>query len=486
MSETFFKTFKNDWFPTIYAIGDIHGDIMPLIVCLRDCCQVIRKKGGYGFEQNKIDKDLIEQMSKEWDDPTYVDDLNYFWCGNDSSIVLCGDILDNVRGPIDKKPGEFPFEEAKILKFINSINKKAMAEGGRIFKVLGNHDMYNLNGKVKTSYSTYVSNYAQEYPGYFYGADGRLDYFGRGKPGAKLLGEDGAYLFLMLNDFIFVHGGISSSIINVDNIEKVNSSLMKYIYDSDENNTFDKETYNIENSLTFSNESDENDGLVLDRYFGFVNNKTEEEMCTTLYNRFVNICRDIKSKYSGYSELEINRYFTLPTYPPCNPNKMKLVIGHCNQNKLTSDSNEIFKSGFTKYINFTAKKLFFFNEEYGEEVYKGEPSKETGIYGITVSCGDRDDDLNMNYNEPSIFRIDVGMSRGFNLMDFSKDYIYSRTPQVLKINYINSSKPLTTVIKSTLQNTLVHITELDNNPYKIKYQKYKSKYFKLKEKMKKL
>ena len=28
----------------IYAIGDIHGDIMPLIVCLRDCCNVIQKK----------------------------------------------------------------------------------------------------------------------------------------------------------------------------------------------------------------------------------------------------------------------------------------------------------------------------------------------------------------------------------------------------------------------------------------------------------
>jgi len=28
----------------IYAIGDIHGDIMPLIICLRDCCKVIKKK----------------------------------------------------------------------------------------------------------------------------------------------------------------------------------------------------------------------------------------------------------------------------------------------------------------------------------------------------------------------------------------------------------------------------------------------------------
>jgi hypothetical protein len=456
---------------------------MPLIICLRDCCQVIKKKDGFNFKQNKIDKDLVEQMSKEWDDPSFVDDLNYEWCGDDSCVVFCGDILDNVRGPIEKKPGEFPFEEARILKFINSINKQAMKENGRLFKVLGNHDMYNLNGKVKTSYSTYVSNYAKTYPGYNNGADGRLDYFGKGNPGAKLIGEDGAFLFLMINDFIFVHGGISSSIISVDNIEKVNSSLMKYIYDTNENNTFDTETTSVENSLTFSNDSD--DGLVFDRYFGFVKGKTEEEMCTTLYNRFVTICRDIKYKYSVIPHEEVNQHFNFPYYPPCNPNEMKLVIGHCNQNKMTSDSNEIFKSGFSKLVNSDYKDSLYFNEEFTEPVFKGEPSEGTGIYGITVSCGDRDENLNMNFNNPSIFRIDVGMSRGFNLMDFSQEYVLSRTPQVLKINYTNL-KPRISVIKSSLQNTLIHLTELDNNPYKRKYQKYKLKYYKLKEKMKKL
>jgi hypothetical protein len=231
-------------------------------------------------------------MKKEWCDETFKDDLNYEWCGGNSYVVFCGDILDNVRGPIYEKPGEFPFEEARIFKFINSINKQAMEENGRLFKVLGNHDMYNLNGKVKTSYSTYVSQYAQNYIGYKQGALNRFDYFGKGKPGAHLIGEDGAFLFLMINDFIFVHGGISSSLIDVDKIQKINSSLMTYIYDTTRNNKFDGETNNDENSLTFSH----GDGLVLDRYFGFVNGKTEEEMCETLYNKFEIICKDMKKK----------------------------------------------------------------------------------------------------------------------------------------------------------------------------------------------
>ena len=253
MQEINYETFISNFNSIIYAIGDIHGDMMPLVMCLRDCFGVIKKKGFY-FNQNEIDDDLVTQMNKEWDDETFKDDLNYEWCGNNSYVVFCGDILDNVRGPIYKKPGEFPFEEARIFKFINSINKQAMAQNGRLFKVLGNHDMYNLNGKVRSSYSTFVSKYAKQYQGYKQNAQGRLDYFGRGKPGAHLIGEDGAYLFLMINNFIFVHGGISNSLISIENIKKINSSLMKYIYNSDNNdNTFDTETPNTENSLTFSN-----------------------------------------------------------------------------------------------------------------------------------------------------------------------------------------------------------------------------------------
>ena len=108
----------------IYAIGDIHGDIMPLIICLRDCCKVIKKKDGYNYIQTEIDKDLDSNMLKEWNDSTYVDDLNYIWIGGDSNVVFCGDLLDNVRGPIYKKPQEYPFEEARIFKFINSIINK--------------------------------------------------------------------------------------------------------------------------------------------------------------------------------------------------------------------------------------------------------------------------------------------------------------------------------------------------------------------------
>ena len=64
-------------------------------------------------------------LQMEYNDPNYKADLNYEWCGDIANVVFCGDFLDNVRGAIDKKPGEYPFEEARVFMFINAINKQA-------------------------------------------------------------------------------------------------------------------------------------------------------------------------------------------------------------------------------------------------------------------------------------------------------------------------------------------------------------------------
>ena len=444
--EQSFKIIKNT---TIYAIGDIHGDIMPLIVCLRDCCKVIKKKSKFAFNQNEIDKDLINELSKEWDDNTFQEDLNYEWCGGSSIVVFCGDLIDNVRGDIFKKPQEFPMEEARIFMFINKINKEAMKANGRIYKILGNHDMYNLNGKTKTNYASYISSYAKNYQGYKQGADDRLDYFYQGKPGSKLIGEDGAFLFLMINNFIFVHGGISSTLITKENINKLNKSLNEFIKGN--NTNFDLETPSLENQMTFN--KDDEDGLVQDRFFGFKNGKTEEELCSVLYNKFVRLCKDENF---------------------CDPNKLKLIIGHCVQNKITEDKYNIFQSSFSQLANSSEKDNLIFAEEFVAPVYRGKSSKEA-IYGITVSCGDRENGV-IDFNNPSIFRIDVGMSRGFNTKKYSEEYAYSRTPQVLKIDGDKIS-----IIKSSLKNTLIHVVDLDVNPYAKKYKKYKSKYYMMKK-----
>jgi len=344
------------------------------------------------------------------------------------------------------KPQEFPMEEARIFLFINIINKQAMTKGGRIYKVLGNHDLLNLNGETKNKLSSYVSTYAKTYPGYI---GGRLDYFKAKNYGSKLIGEDGVFLFLMINEFIFVHGGISSNLISKENIIKLNTNLNEYIKGN--NNFFDMASKSIENQLSF--ESEEEDGLVQDRFFGFKQGKSEQELCSVLYNKFKRLCSD--------------RNF-------CDPDKLKLVIGHCVQNKTTEDKDKIFQSSFSQLNSSSEKDSLVYAEEFIAPVYKGD-DKDKAIYGITVSCGDRKNGV-IDYNNPSIFRIDVGMSRGFNPKIYSDEHTKSRTPQVLKID---KDKKIS-IIKSTLKNTLIHVTDMDEYPYYKKYNKYKNKYVQLK------
>ena len=112
---------------------------------------------------------------------------------------------------------------------------------------------------------------------------------------------------------------------------------------------------------------------------------------------------------------------------------------------------------------------------------------------------------NSTRNEHKLFRVDIGSSRGFdnenhynniftstNKLDAEKRFIYSRTPQVLKIK-----NNVEQIIKSTIKNTRIHQpryhyeSEIINNPhdelkldsgnYLKKYLKYKKKYLELKK-----
>ena len=108
-----------------------------------------------------------------------------------------------------------------------------------------------------------------------------------------------------------------------------------------------------------------------------------------------------------------------------------------------------------------------------------------------------------------VYRIDVGSSRGFDILprdptgnkinigtlEHENKYLYSKTPQILEINTDGSIN----IIKSKMRNTRIHlprpnyelharsIPELDihTNPiqdhYKQKYLKYKNKYLQLKK-----
>ena len=449
----------------IYAIGDIHGDIMPLIVCLRDCCKVI--KPNKPFLEETQDPYLITELEKEWNDASYDETLGYKWIGENAKVVLCGDILDNMRyesflkklKPY-KKMGEYPMEEAKILKFINALNRDALKQKvlGKIYKVLGNHDLYNLNGYVKREtehykHYRYVSRYAENYEGYCQGANGRADYFYRGNPGSHLIAEGGAYIFLMIKDFIFVHGGIANNLVNFDNIIEANNYLMEYM------------TNNKKEMLMLDNEfrhpinrmvSDIIDGIVHDRSFGYKDiHHNETNMCNELYRKFDSLCLGM-SQEKNTDSFWINKN-------ECRSNRMKLIIGHCPQDLIFYPKT--FSTSYTQGNELDGGKII----EYSGEVAVIDASNPMtdNINGITASCGDRTDNM-FDKNKPSVYRVDISMSRAFNFKDFSdpsishfkNKYLFSRTPQVLKIIYDKDNNPIVSIIKSSLKNTISQIPDI--------------------------
>ena len=135
-------------------------------------------------------------------------------------------------------------------------------------------------------------------------------------------------------------------------------------------------------------------------------------------------------------------------------------------------------------LHYVKNQILVNNKFISNEIYYGPEKVENGVIinnGISIGC------MDPNISIPNIYRLDVGLSRGAaNFKDRNDDsYIYSRTPQVIKITYTNEI-PKVTIIKSSLENTKIHIKDynIQNGGYYEKYIKYKNKYNNLKSKLK--
>lgn len=150
----------------LFVMGDIHGDLGVLLCALHDCAGV-------------LGPDLCWQP------------------GNSSWVVLCGDMVDRSRPGVTQSPqSEIKHEEVLIQLYLNKLDKQATKHGGRIFKIIGNHELMNLVGDS----NQYVSRVAME---------SRLTYqLARGSEFARVLYTDNAYMMLQIGKWLFMHAGI--------------------------------------------------------------------------------------------------------------------------------------------------------------------------------------------------------------------------------------------------------------------------------------
>lgn len=500
----------------IITFSDIHADTDGLIISLRDCGKVIKKKkiteiinneliksinedqinlsyavkyGAtiYNYMKNgknyleslnqclinfplrqseNLDIDILRYKSKNillesflnlnlnTDESIYENDLGYEWCGNNSHIVIIGDILDGNRDGSSKKHLSLDswiqyFQvEIKILKFLNILDVYAEKTQGRIIKLLGNHEIMNIcddglepyifsNPNTNIDTKTYYDNLS------------RKEYFNIKNPGFELLRERGIGVILKINNNIFVHGSLIISDTSPFNFEFYYELNLKLNNKQVPLNTYANlimKLNDMQNSVLWIR----NDGDTMNS--GKRNQKkkygdtTESNMyCDNLGNRLVKFS-NLVSQYSN----DVERY---------NRNDiLRLMVGHCVQ----SDVSYILPSQQLNFPYYTFK-LLKENDERTEtyttikedDIYFGNVNpSENIVFGITMECIDQ---------KQSVYRVDVGQSRGFDLDSYNKyiiDYkdnenmqkntLLSRSPQVLKI--VNNNLE---IIRSKFLNTRI-------------------------------
>ena len=173
----------------VVAIGDLHGDLTAARRALRTAR-------------------VIDETDR--------------WIGGDSVVVQTGDLLD--RGD-DERP---------LLEWLDRLADIAKAAGGAIYRVQGNHEVMNVAADFRYVTEAGFAAFAdfarapgasrwQEVPAK---RRGRLLAFLPGGPWAKRLAVHP--VVLMVNDSVFVHGGLSPMHLRYG-LERINTDLSAWM-----------------------------------------------------------------------------------------------------------------------------------------------------------------------------------------------------------------------------------------------------------------
>ena len=132
----------------LIIIGDIHGDLLALVKCL------------------KLAKCIQEDLILPSEHPNFTKDTQFFteylnklrWIGGNTHIVQLGDLIDRVRpqydngihhynNELDATISEAIEDEASTLKIfalITKLDDLAKQVGGRFIPIIGNHELMNV------------------------------------------------------------------------------------------------------------------------------------------------------------------------------------------------------------------------------------------------------------------------------------------------------------------------------------------------------
>ena len=439
----------------IIAFSDLHADLEALIICLRDCAKVIQKQDKYAFAPHEPDADLYHQLNlPSVRDKTYSRHLHYQWVGGSTIIVVVGDLIDGareddsakkqVRGKVEEV-AYYPQVEIKLLHFINAMNEQAKKHDGGIIKVLGNHDYENFKGNHEMIES-YIFTPDRKNPRYYQHEDGRWEsrttFFQFGHKGYELYQATlGMYMFLVINNTIFVHGQLPSKEwldkgVDLSHIERINQ-MLRVPYTEKVGKALEKEDELIET-------------ILWNRTYGDVDERDEKDEATFL----ASVQADIKQCCGGEKH-------------------MRVLIGHCQQHTVHQNPEVRTTLGHLCHRDPTI-------EVYDNvTLYRGLPDatcvKENKTFGIvTEGVFPKQQRL----CQPQLVKLDVGMGRG---QEYMNDYRALQSGEMLEIDFfrprapqlIEIVGPRLSIHRSTMWNMGVH---MKRDTYQSMHKSYPSIY----------
>jgi hypothetical protein len=138
-----YKDNKQHIFPEhkrIIVIGDIHGDLDVIIECL--------------ILSNCIDKITVPDIKDVLSMDAFFKNIK--WVGNDTYVVQLGDQIDRVR-PQNWDDNDITQDIAykdegstlEILYLFYYLDKLAREHNGRVFSIIGNHEIMNVEGDFR-------------------------------------------------------------------------------------------------------------------------------------------------------------------------------------------------------------------------------------------------------------------------------------------------------------------------------------------------
>ena len=390
----------------IIALSDIHSDIQSLIIAFRDCAKVIQRKGTIQTNEILSDdiyrelSDLLQiNLTEEPSNEEYPDNLNYEWIGDNTIIVLVGDIIDGKRmnqdflkvtrnSAINYEMHEYPQIEIKILRFINALNKDAMSKGGRIYKLLGNHEIMNMDEAEDENMDNYIFDNDLSNKNYYNNVS-RKDIFKFGNYGFNLLFQDSCRALLMINNYIFVHGQLIKDMKYIE-YDTINIQIGNYI------NHINKLPYKTGFTTNIINKLNNPDSSQLWlREYG----NLDDDKIRSTERQETKFCRDTVIE-------DFKSFLDQSGIPNIYPEDLKIVIGHCIQSNFTHNNNNA-----RSYTNIIKQDHVI--EILGPpSIYGNYSSNPKLIFGITMECPNHDSD-----NSHKIYKVDIGSSRGFDNMD---------------------------------------------------------------------